>query len=164
MCLRILMHVNTAKAQDEMQFVYLSGARALRPDLVRIARRVSPKRRRQAHRRGGNDAGAAELEEETEDDGDHEAGAYPRRVRRGHAAASRKSGLDGHPIVGVERTVIGVVGLDRLHPELADDIEVMPGVESTVPISSPYKLCSREFKRDGHDRRRQRRAASAKAR
>jgi 3-deoxy-7-phosphoheptulonate synthase len=48
--------------------------------------------------------------------------------------------------VGVERTVIGVVGLDRLHPELADDIETMPGVETTVPISSPYKLASREFR------------------
>jgi 3-deoxy-7-phosphoheptulonate synthase len=57
----------------------------------------------------------------------------------------REVGLDGHPIVGVERTVIGVVGMDRLHPELADDLEVMPGVESTVPISSPYKLSSREF-------------------
>jgi 3-deoxy-7-phosphoheptulonate synthase len=60
----------------------------------------------------------------------------------------REAGLEGHPIVGVERTVIGVVGLDRLHPELADDLEVMPGVESTVQISSPYKLCSREFKPD----------------
>jgi len=59
-----------------------------------------------------------------------------------------EAGLEGHPIIGVERTVIGVVGLDRLHPELADDIEVMSGVESTVPISSPYKLCSREFKGD----------------
>jgi 3-deoxy-7-phosphoheptulonate synthase len=59
-----------------------------------------------------------------------------------------EAGLEGHPIVGVERTVIGVVGLDRLHPELADDIEVMPGVEGTVPISTPYKLCSREFKGD----------------
>jgi 3-deoxy-7-phosphoheptulonate synthase len=58
----------------------------------------------------------------------------------------REAGLDGHPIVGVERTVIGVVGMDRLHPELADDIEVMPGVETTVKISSPYKLSSREFK------------------
>ena len=60
----------------------------------------------------------------------------------------REVGLDGHPIVGVERTVIGVVGLDREHPELADDIEVMDGVEGTVPISSPFKLCSREFRTD----------------
>jgi chorismate mutase len=34
MCIRILMHVNTAKRQDEVQFVYLRGAKALRPDLV----------------------------------------------------------------------------------------------------------------------------------
>ncbi len=60
----------------------------------------------------------------------------------------KEVGLDGHPIIGVERTVIGVVGLDREHPELADDIEVMPGVEGTVPISSPFKLCSREFRSD----------------
>ncbi len=60
----------------------------------------------------------------------------------------REVGLEGHPIVGVERTVIGVVGMDRLHPELADDLEVMPGVESTVAISSPYKLSSREFNPD----------------
>jgi len=60
----------------------------------------------------------------------------------------KEDGLDGHAIVGVERTVIGVVGLDRLHPELADDLEVMSGVEATVKISSPYKLCSREFKND----------------
>jgi 3-deoxy-7-phosphoheptulonate synthase len=57
----------------------------------------------------------------------------------------KEVGLSGHPIVGVERTVIGVVGLDRLHPELADDLETMAGVESTVKISSPYKLSSREF-------------------
>ncbi len=61
-------------------------------------------------------------------------------------ARIKEVGLDGHAIHGVERTVIGVVGLDREHPELADDIEVMDGVDSTVPISSPFKLCSREFK------------------
>ena len=33
MCIRILMHVNMTKAQDEVAFVYLRGARALRPDL-----------------------------------------------------------------------------------------------------------------------------------
>ncbi|MEX2246347.1 MAG: 3-deoxy-7-phosphoheptulonate synthase [Dehalococcoidia bacterium] len=58
----------------------------------------------------------------------------------------KEAGLNGHSIVGVERTVIGVVGLDRMHPELADDIETMAGVEGTVPISTPFKLCSREFK------------------
>jgi len=34
MCLRITMHVNMAKPQDQVQFVYLRGARALRPDLM----------------------------------------------------------------------------------------------------------------------------------
>jgi chorismate mutase len=34
MCVRILMHANTAKSQSEVQFVYLRGARVLRPDLV----------------------------------------------------------------------------------------------------------------------------------
>lgn len=53
-------------------------------------------------------------------------------------------GLSGHPIEGAERTVIGVVGI--VYPELSDELETMPGVDSTVRISSPYKLCSREFK------------------
>lgn len=35
MCLRILMHVNTPKTQPELQFIYLKGARELRPDLVK---------------------------------------------------------------------------------------------------------------------------------
>jgi chorismate mutase len=34
MCLRILVHVNTTKAQDEVKFVYLKGARALRRDIA----------------------------------------------------------------------------------------------------------------------------------
>src|SRR5262245_10050511 len=60
-----------------------------------------------------------------------------------------EAGLAGHPIVGVERTVIGVVGEDRLHPELADDLEVMEGVESTVQISTPYKLTTRDIRPEG---------------
>jgi len=59
-----------------------------------------------------------------------------------------EAGMTGHPIVGVERTVIGVVGTERMHPELADDIETMEGVETTVRISSPYKLSSRELHPD----------------
>ncbi len=37
MCVRILMHANTAKALREVQFVYLRGARVLRPDLANEA-------------------------------------------------------------------------------------------------------------------------------
>ena len=34
MCVRILIHANTAKAQSDVRFVYLRGARVLRPDLA----------------------------------------------------------------------------------------------------------------------------------
>ena len=34
MCVRILIHANTAKTQNDVRFVYLRGARVLRPDLV----------------------------------------------------------------------------------------------------------------------------------
>jgi chorismate mutase len=34
-CIRVLLHVNTDKHQDEIVHVYLEGARVLRPDLER---------------------------------------------------------------------------------------------------------------------------------
>lgn len=34
MCIRITMHINTAKRPEDLQFVYLREARALRPDLL----------------------------------------------------------------------------------------------------------------------------------
>ncbi len=34
-CIRVLMHVNTTRTAAEIEHVYLDGARALRPDLVR---------------------------------------------------------------------------------------------------------------------------------
>jgi chorismate mutase len=34
-CVRILMHVNTARSAADVEHVYLDGARMLRPDLVR---------------------------------------------------------------------------------------------------------------------------------
>ncbi len=33
MCLRIMLHVNTTRTQNEIQHIYLRGAQALRPDL-----------------------------------------------------------------------------------------------------------------------------------
>jgi chorismate mutase len=33
MCVRVLLHVHTARTQDEVRFVYLRGAKALRADL-----------------------------------------------------------------------------------------------------------------------------------
>jgi chorismate mutase len=36
-CLRIMLHVNTTRRQDEIQHVYLHGATALRPDVAGAA-------------------------------------------------------------------------------------------------------------------------------
>jgi len=47
---------------------------------------------------------------------------------------------------GVERTIIGVIGEEdilRVQP-----LEVFPGVEKVMPILAPYKLVSREFKKE----------------
>ena len=52
--------------------------------------------------------------------------------------------LGSHLSVGVERTVIGVLG--HIYPELGEELEALPGVEETVPITRPYKLASRELK------------------
>ena len=51
--------------------------------------------------------------------------------------------LDAHLSAGAERTVIGVVGDGRpIEPSM---FVRLPGVDSIVPISKPYKLASREF-------------------
>lgn len=48
-------------------------------------------------------------------------------------------------IVGQQDTVLGAVGTVHLDPRL---VEMIPGVSSVVPISKPYKLASREMKKD----------------
>lgn len=54
------------------------------------------------------------------------------------------AGCKVHPIIGAERTVIGVIGdgttIDK------HQIGRMNGVENVMPISKPYKAASREFK------------------
>ncbi len=56
-------------------------------------------------------------------------------------------GLKAHVSQGVERTVIGAIGDERGKVEL-QNLEVVPCVEKMVPILKPYKLASREFKKD----------------
>ena len=58
------------------------------------------------------------------------------------------AGLKGHISQGVERTVIGVVGVSGLLPDLQEELELMAGVEEVLRISKPYKLSSREFHPD----------------
>lgn len=58
----------------------------------------------------------------------------------------KKLGLKPHISTGVERTIIGLIGPEdvlRVTP-----LEVFPGVEKVMPVLKPYKLVSRDFKRD----------------
>ena len=53
--------------------------------------------------------------------------------------------IGSHEIVGAEETVFGAVGVCRLDIR---EVELLPGVEKVVPISKPYKLASRELKKE----------------
>jgi 3-deoxy-7-phosphoheptulonate synthase len=58
----------------------------------------------------------------------------------------KKLGLKPWVSKGVERTIIGVIGEEdvlRVQP-----LEAFPGVEKVLPILKPYKLASRDFKKD----------------
>jgi len=57
----------------------------------------------------------------------------------------REFGYKVHSIQGEERVVIGAVGIGDVTACL-DQLEAMPGVESAVRISAPYKFVSREFR------------------
>ncbi len=52
-------------------------------------------------------------------------------------------GFKAHPIYGVERTVIGVIGDDR--EKRPEPFERMPGVERVERVLRPWKLAGREF-------------------
>ena len=55
-------------------------------------------------------------------------------------------GFQPHLSQGEEKTILGVVGNERkLDPQV---FLVLPGVENVVPILKPFKLASREFKKD----------------
>ena len=48
-------------------------------------------------------------------------------------------------IVGEEETILGAVGVVGIDTR---QVELLPGVARVIPISSPYKLASREFRKD----------------
>jgi len=56
----------------------------------------------------------------------------------------RELGYKPHPIEGILRTVIGVVGDDRGKPHHAEVLRQCNGVDKVVPIEQPYKLASKE--------------------
>ncbi|MBN2619280.1 MAG: 3-deoxy-7-phosphoheptulonate synthase, partial [Spirochaetales bacterium] len=47
-------------------------------------------------------------------------------------------------IIGEEESILGAVGHNGIDPR---ELELMPGVAKVIPISKPYKLASREFKK-----------------
>ena len=55
-------------------------------------------------------------------------------------------GAKAHISQGEERTIIGVIGYK--HNVRREHVQTLPGVEKVIPISKPYKLVSREFKKD----------------
>ncbi len=58
----------------------------------------------------------------------------------------RALGLTPHVSKGTERTIIGVIGPEdvlRVTP-----LEVFPGVENVIPVLAPFRLVSREFKKE----------------
>lgn len=55
-----------------------------------------------------------------------------------------KKGFTIKEIVGEEETILGAVGIVGIDLR---EVEVLPGVSSVIPISKPYKLASREFKK-----------------
>ncbi len=61
-------------------------------------------------------------------------------------ARAEDFGFKVHLSDGKERTIIGIIGDDRVINR--EQIERMPGVERVVPILKPFKLVSREFKAD----------------
>jgi 3-deoxy-7-phosphoheptulonate synthase len=55
-------------------------------------------------------------------------------------------GLKAHVIVGAERTVIAAIGEKR--SQMKENLESGPGVAEVVPILAPYKVASREVKKE----------------
>lgn len=56
-------------------------------------------------------------------------------------------GLKPHISKGVERTIIGAIGDERILRNVP--FQALPGVEEVLPILKPFKLASRDFKAEG---------------
>jgi 3-deoxy-7-phosphoheptulonate synthase len=58
----------------------------------------------------------------------------------------RDHGLQAHVSKGTERTIIGAIGDEAILQSVP--LEAIPGVEKVLPILKPFKLASREFRRE----------------
>jgi 3-deoxy-7-phosphoheptulonate synthase len=75
-----------------------------------------------------------------------QAGASPQEIE--HVMDRIKElGYEPHPIHGVERTVIGAIG-DERGKRLLEKLVSVEGVENVIPILKPFKLASREMRRE----------------
>jgi 3-deoxy-7-phosphoheptulonate synthase len=73
------------------------------------------------------------------------SGATAEEIR--HTAERVESlGLKAHIIQGTERTVIAAIGEKRAEHKMS--LESSPGVSEVVPILAPYKVASREVKKE----------------
>src|SRR4051812_20430801 len=61
-------------------------------------------------------------------------------------ALIRELGLKDHVIKGTERTVIAAIGDDRAKNK--ENLETAPGVEKVMPVLAPYKMASKEVKKE----------------
>ncbi|MCD4684994.1 MAG: 3-deoxy-7-phosphoheptulonate synthase [Anaerolineae bacterium] len=61
-------------------------------------------------------------------------------------ARIRSMGYEVHLSEGKERTIVGVIGRGR--PLDRDQIGLMSGVQSVMPVTHPYKIASREYHPD----------------
>ncbi len=59
-------------------------------------------------------------------------------------AWAEDGGFKVHLSDGIERSIIGIIGDDRIINR--EQLERMPGVERVVPVLKPFKIASREFK------------------
>jgi 3-deoxy-7-phosphoheptulonate synthase len=57
-----------------------------------------------------------------------------------------EAGLTPHVSRGEERTIVGAIGDERKLSTLP--VETLPGIEKVVPILKPYKVVSRDFKKE----------------
>ena len=58
----------------------------------------------------------------------------------------KDKGLEGSVSKGTEKTVIGAIGDERLLDQ--ELLESLPGVEQAMRIVKPYKIVSREWRKD----------------
>ncbi|NLJ72832.1 MAG: 3-deoxy-7-phosphoheptulonate synthase [Syntrophomonadaceae bacterium] len=70
----------------------------------------------------------------------------PKHEVEGVCDRLQENGFQIHLSEGIERTIVGGIG-ERTN-EIVDLLLTMPGVENVVPIVQPFKLASKEFKKE----------------